>query len=254
MASATRRRTDARCTTRRHNRVRQPLLRLHGQHDDGHRWAPCETHGAHRPLRVAVARKQSASIEGARPPAHTGIASCGHRVCAAFNTTHRGWLEVQLIAGVAVVTRLLVPGVPGESITSVTGFVVGFSPSIESVLPIPEPLPYRMSRPEFERTTGHPPGTPQGAATEPLRLARLSTPEREHCFPSGDGCSLYPKENTMFASIAPRSVARTCVLLGGSGYSRPLTMQSRPVAALLRPLPPSSEAAGSALPSRSERS
>ena len=58
----------------------------------------------------------------------------------------------------------------------------------------------------------------------------------------------------MFASIATRSVARTCVLLGGSGHSRPLTVQSRPVAALLRPLPPSSDAAGGAVPSRTERS
>ena len=58
----------------------------------------------------------------------------------------------------------------------------------------------------------------------------------------------------MFASIATRSVARTCVLLGGSGHSRPLTVQSRPVAALLRPLPSSSDTAGGALPSRSDRS
>lgn len=41
----------------------------------------------------------------------------------------------------------------------------------------------------------------------------------------------------MFApTIAPRSAARTCVLLGGSGQNRPLTEKPRPLAALLRPL------------------
>ncbi len=59
----------------------------------------------------------------------------------------------------------------------------------------------------------------------------------------------------MFASIATRSVARTsCVLLGGSGRSRPPTVQSRPVAALLRPLPSLSETAGGAVEPRLDRS
>lgn len=58
----------------------------------------------------------------------------------------------------------------------------------------------------------------------------------------------------MFASIATRSVARTCVLLGGSGRSRPPTVQSRPVPALLRPLPSPSETAGGAVEPRVDRS
>ena len=40
----------------------------------------------------------------------------------------------------------------------------------------------------------------------------------------------------MFALIATRSAARTCVLLGGSGRNRLPTVQPRPLAALLRPL------------------
>ncbi|MBB4844364.1 hypothetical protein HNP55_002900 [Paucibacter oligotrophus] len=58
----------------------------------------------------------------------------------------------------------------------------------------------------------------------------------------------------MFASIATRSVARTCVLLGGSGHSRPPTVQSRPVAALLRPQPSPSGAASGAVEPRFDRS
>ena len=58
----------------------------------------------------------------------------------------------------------------------------------------------------------------------------------------------------MFASIATRSVAPTCVLLGGSGHSRPPTVQSRPLAALLRPLPSPSGAAGDADEPRLSRS
>jgi len=58
----------------------------------------------------------------------------------------------------------------------------------------------------------------------------------------------------MFASIATRSVARTCVLLGGTGHSRPPTVQKRPLAALLRPLPSPSGLAGDADESRGARS
>ncbi len=54
----------------------------------------------------------------------------------------------------------------------------------------------------------------------------------------------------MFASIATRSVARTCVLLGGSGQSRPPTVQPQPLAALLRSLPSPSGMAGDADESR----
>lgn len=54
----------------------------------------------------------------------------------------------------------------------------------------------------------------------------------------------------MFASIATRSVAPTCVLLGGSGLARPPTVQPRPLAALLRPRPSPSGAAGDADESR----
>ncbi|WP_298434962.1 hypothetical protein [Ottowia sp.] len=54
----------------------------------------------------------------------------------------------------------------------------------------------------------------------------------------------------MFASIATRSVARTCVLLGGTGHGRPPTVQKRPLAALLRPLPSPSGLAGDAEESR----
>lgn len=41
----------------------------------------------------------------------------------------------------------------------------------------------------------------------------------------------------MFASIETRSVAPTCVLLGGSGKSRSPTVKRRLLAALLRSLP-----------------
>jgi len=58
----------------------------------------------------------------------------------------------------------------------------------------------------------------------------------------------------MFASIATRSVAPTCVLLGGSGHSLPPTVQPRPLAALLRPRPSPSGAAGDADDSRLARS
>lgn len=57
----------------------------------------------------------------------------------------------------------------------------------------------------------------------------------------------------MFASIATRSAARTCVLLGGTGQSRPPTVQKRPLAALLRPLPSPSELAGGTDESRRAR-
>ncbi|MEO3714111.1 hypothetical protein [Roseateles flavus] len=51
----------------------------------------------------------------------------------------------------------------------------------------------------------------------------------------------------MYASITCRSLsARTCVLLGGSGQPRPSLAQSRPLAALLRPLSPSSGATADA--------
>jgi hypothetical protein len=50
----------------------------------------------------------------------------------------------------------------------------------------------------------------------------------------------------MFASIVTRSVARTCVLLGGTGQGRLPTVQKRPLAALLRPLPAPSGLAGDA--------
>ncbi len=50
----------------------------------------------------------------------------------------------------------------------------------------------------------------------------------------------------MFASIATRSVAPLCVLLGGSGQRRPPTVPLRPLAALLRPLSSPSGMAGDA--------
>ena len=58
----------------------------------------------------------------------------------------------------------------------------------------------------------------------------------------------------MFASIATRSVVPTCVLLGGSGQSRPPTVQSHPLAALLRLLPSRSGTAGAADEPRLSRS
>lgn len=58
----------------------------------------------------------------------------------------------------------------------------------------------------------------------------------------------------MFASIATRSVAPTCVLLGGTGQGWPPTVQKRPLAALLRPLPSPSGLAGDADESRRARS
>jgi hypothetical protein len=45
------------------------------------------------------------------------------------------------------------------------------------------------------------------------------------------------KENTMFAVPATRVMRAVGVLLGGSGLAWKLTVQTRPVAVLLRPLP-----------------
>jgi hypothetical protein len=45
------------------------------------------------------------------------------------------------------------------------------------------------------------------------------------------------KENTMFAVTVTREMRAIGVLLGGSGLAWKLTVQTRPVAALLRPLP-----------------
>lgn len=58
----------------------------------------------------------------------------------------------------------------------------------------------------------------------------------------------------MFAATANRSVARICVLLGGPGQSLPPTVQSRPVAALLRPQPSRSGMAGDVSDLRCARS
>lgn len=41
----------------------------------------------------------------------------------------------------------------------------------------------------------------------------------------------------MFVTIATRSVAPLCVLLGGLGHGRPPTVRAQPLAALLRPRP-----------------
>ncbi|MBA4175430.1 MAG: hypothetical protein C0505_02525 [Leptothrix sp. (in: Bacteria)] len=57
----------------------------------------------------------------------------------------------------------------------------------------------------------------------------------------------FAKENTMFAVPATREVRAVGVLLGGSGLARRLVVQSRPLAVLLKPLPPvSQEACGCA--------
>lgn len=58
----------------------------------------------------------------------------------------------------------------------------------------------------------------------------------------------------MFAPIATRSAPRICVLLGGPGQARLPTVQKRPLAALLRPLPTPSGLAGDADESRRARS
>ena len=82
-------------------------------------------------------------------------------------------------------------------------------------------------------------GAPPGAATVPLRRSRPEHPERgTPSSPPGMGVPFHSlKENTMFTVPVTRVMRAGCVLLGGSGRARMLTLQSRPLAALFRPSP-----------------
>lgn len=66
-----------------------------------------------------------------------------------------------------------------------------------------------------------------------------SVPNGEpHSSPPGMGVPFHSlKENTMFAVPVTREMRAIGVLLGGSGLAWKLTVQTRPVAALLRPHP-----------------
>mmetsp|Transcript_76643 Transcript_76643/g.212194 ORF Transcript_76643/g.212194 Transcript_76643/m.212194 type:complete len:230 (-) Transcript_76643:299-988(-) len=214
--------------------------------------SPRQIHGDGVPLYMAVAGNCTGNLASPEPVVNTDHATCGHRACKAF--TGASALLKSSLAGVAVVTRLRVPG-PARSgrswrpvcgtrhrasaMKSETGGFADFTSAdmrcASSAMSGTEQGPDR-------KTAGLPfmaNHIPDGAvACHPVASTRpgRSIPDGEPCSPTGAAFPFASRRRTaMCASQATRAPRPVGVLLGGSGRVRAQVPPAPRLAALLRP-------------------